>query len=86
MSLYWEAENVAVEIVDDPSSQPFDREAHPGATVLQITCDEILDPEAFSRFATALAGHLGSAMPQDEPGSPSKHAALREQLFGGSTW
>ncbi len=78
MSLYWEKENVAVEVVDDPGSAPFDRGAHPDATVLEITCEELLDPEAFGRFARTLAGCLG----RDGAGEDE----LREELFGGSAW
>ncbi len=88
MSLYWEKENVAVEIVDDPGSEPFRRDEHPDATVLQITCEELMDPEAFGRFARALSDclHLGTEPEENEEEVRRRHARLRDQLFGGSTW
>ena len=46
MSLYWPEQNVALEIVDDPASEPFDTVAHPDATVIRVTCTQIEDPEA----------------------------------------
>ena len=51
MSLYWPEQNVALEIVDDPASEPFDTVAHPDATVIRVTCTQIEDPPASSRSA-----------------------------------
>lgn len=89
MSLYWEKGNVAVEIADDPLCEPFDREAHPDATVLQITCEELMDAQAFGRFARTLAAHLdGTDVPADriDRAFASKQELTREGLFGGSAW
>ena len=35
MSMYWPNEHVAIEIVDDPLAQPFDRSVDPDAIVAE---------------------------------------------------
>ena len=67
MSLYWPEQNVALEIVDDPASEPFDTVAHPDATVIRVTCTQIEDPEALDEVARQLALGMGSASPRPMP-------------------
>ena len=86
MCIYWREQRVAVEIVglDD---EPFDREKHPDTTVLSITPEEIMDPEAFSAFARTLARHFDDVEePEDDAALLTKQALLRRQLLDGMPW
>lgn len=84
MSLYWPEQKVAVEIIDDPLSQRFDRLAHPDVTVLQVTCAELQDLKACDRFAERLARALGAQLPRRTPEWVAAHERLHRQLFGGN--
>ena len=67
MSLYWPEQKVAVEIVDDPLAQPFDRAAHPDVRVLQVTCDELDDWENSMQFMDKVCDALGQPRPSKTP-------------------
>ena len=82
MSLYWPDQGVAVDIVDDPASQPFDRESNPDVRVLELTCDQIRDPEAFDDFAETLAFALGEEPPERTDEWVERNRRLRQTLFG----
>lgn len=75
MSLYWPQQKVAVEIVDDPLAQPFDRLAHPDVRVLEVTCAELEDWESSVRFMDRVCRALGHPAP---PKTPEWLAANRE--------
>ena len=81
MSLYWPEQNVALEIVDDPASEPFDTVAHPDATVIRVTCTQIADPEALDGVARQLALGMGSALPPTDAVSVARRRALHRTLF-----
>lgn len=81
MSLYWPEQNVGLEIVDDPASKPFDTVAHPDATVIQVTCAQIEDPEALDDIACQLALRMGSALPPTDAVSVAHRRALHRTLF-----
>ena len=65
MSLYWPEQNVALEIVDDPASEPFDTVAHPDATVIRVTCTQIEDPEALDEVRPPARARHGIRPPPD---------------------
>ena len=67
MSLYWPEQKVAVEIVDDPLAQPFDRAAHPDVRVLQVTCAELDDWESSMQFMDKVCDALGQPRPSKTP-------------------
>ena len=67
MSLYWPEQKGAVEIVDDPLAQPFDRAAHPDVRVLQVTCDELDDWESSVQFMDKVCDALGQPRPSKTP-------------------
>ena len=67
MSLYWPEQKVAVEIVDDPLAQPFDRAAHPDVRVLQVTCDELDNWESSMQFMDKVCDALGQPRPSKTP-------------------
>lgn len=81
MALYWPEQGVALEIVDDPLAEPFDRAAHPGVRVIQITCDELADFDRLSRLMARVARELGAAQPPCTPGLPARRRALHEMLM-----
>lgn len=85
MALYWPEQKVALEIVDDPASLPVDREAFPDFTVIQVTCAQIEDPEAYDVLARTLAHHLGTELPPDNPQWRARRRALHRSLFGASS-
>ena len=67
MSLYWPEQKVAVEIVDDPLAQPFDRAAHPDVRVLQVTCDELDNWVSSMQFMDKVCDALGQPRPSKTP-------------------
>lgn len=67
MSLYWPEQKVAVEIVDNPLSRPFDRATHPDVRVLQVTCDELDDWASSIRFMDKVCDALGHPRPPKTP-------------------
>ena len=81
MALYWPEQGVALEIVDDPLAEPFDRAAHPGVRVIQTTCDELADFDWLSRLMARVARELGAAQPPCTPGLPARRRALHEMLM-----
>lgn len=81
MSLYWPERHIALEIVDDPASKPFDIAVDPDATVIPITCAQMDDPKAFEEFARALAQRMGAPLPPTDPASTAKRRALHQALF-----
>ena len=81
MALYWPELGVALEIVDDPLAEPFDRAAHPGVRVIQTTCDELADFDRLSRLMARVARELGAAQPPCTPGLPARRRALHEMLM-----
>lgn len=82
MSLYWPEYRIALEIVDDPASPPFDATAHPDVTVIPITCAQLEDPDAFDEFARMLARRMGAAPAPIDPASVARRKALHQALFG----
>ena len=92
MSLYWPEQKVAVEIVDDPLAQPFDRAAHPDVRVLQVTCDELDDWESSMQFMDKVCDALGQPRPsktgstRPSPATlPSTGGSLRSNPPQGSS-
>lgn len=81
MALYWPEQGVALEIVDDPLAESFDRAAHPGVRVIQTTCDELADFDRLSRLMARVARELGAAQPPCTPGLPARRRALHEMLM-----
>lgn len=81
MALYWPEQGVALEIVDDPLAEPFDRAAHPWVRVIQTTCDELADFDRLSRLMARVARELGAAQPPCTPGLPARRRALHEMLM-----
>lgn len=81
MALYWPEQGVALEIVDDPLAEPFDRAAHPGVRVIQTMCDELADFDRLSRLMARVARELGAAQPPCTPGLPARRRALHEMLM-----
>ena len=81
MALYWPEQGVALEIVDDPLAEPFDRAAPPGVRVIQTTCDELADFDRLSRLMARVARELGAAQPPCTPGLPARRRALHEMLM-----
>lgn len=81
MALYWPEQGVALEIVDDPLAEPFDRAAHPGVRVIQTTCDELADFDRLSRLMARVARELDAAQPPCTPGLPARRRALHEMLM-----
>ena len=69
MALYWPEQGVALEIVDDPLAEPFDRAAHPGVRVIQTTCDELADLDRCNRVMTRVARELAPRLRRPRPGS-----------------
>ena len=67
MSLYWPEQKVAIEIVDDPLSPPFDRAAHPDVRVLQVTCAELDDWASSVAFMDKVCDALGHPKPPKTP-------------------
>ena len=80
--MYWPEHHIALEIVDDPASKPFDIAVDPDATVIPITCAQMNDPEVFEEIARALAQRMGTALPPTDPASVAKRRALHQALFG----
>ena len=81
MSLYWPDQKVALEIVDDPASKPFDAAAHPDVTVIPVTCAQIADPEAFDEIGSTLARLLGTDPPLPDASSVARRRTLHRTLF-----
>lgn len=80
MSLYWPEQKVAVEIVDDPLAQPFDRAAHPDVRVLQITCDELADWKRNMASMDKVCDALGHPKPPKTPQWLAANRRLHETL------
>ena len=81
MALYWPEQGVALEIVDDPRAEPFDRTAHPGVRVIQTTCDELADFDRCNRVMTRVARELGATPPPSTPELLARRRALHERLM-----
>lgn len=73
MALYLPHERLAFEIVDDPCSAPVDREAFPDATIIPITCEQIADPDAMARVASAVAARARTS----HDGTRKRHTCHR---------
>lgn len=54
MALYWPEARVALEIVDDPASKPY--EGPDDWTVLHVTCADIYDVHRFQKIGRELGG------------------------------
>ena len=81
MSLYWPNEHVAIEIIDDPLAQPFDRSIDPEAIVFQITCAQVEDPEANQAVMRQVCEAMGRRWPGDYiPGWTEANKALIREL------
>lgn len=78
MSLYWPEQRIALHIVDDPLSEPFDTSTHPDITVLDVTCAQLSNLEAFDDVAYTLASSLEEALP---PNHLRRHT-LHQTPFG----
>lgn len=81
MSLYWPEQHVALEIIDDPLSEPFDRSQDPEATVVRTTVAEISDPKSFRVLAARLSAALGQPLPADTPEFRKRQTHLHEAVF-----
>lgn len=82
MSLYWPDEHVALEIVDDPLAQPFDRSVDPDAIVFKVTCAQIHDPEANQAVMRQVCEAMGRRFPGDYiPGWTEANKALIRELM-----
>lgn len=86
MALYWPEQGVALEIADDEASAKFDRDACPNVTVLETTCEEIADADAFDELAHDLANRLGEDLPEPTPEWREANRRLREALFSCDMW
>lgn len=84
MALCWPEQKVALEIVDDPAIPPFDRDANPEYTVIEVSCAQLEDPEASDVLARTLAHHLGAKLPPDNPRWHARRRSLHHELFGNS--
>lgn len=83
MSLYWPESKVAIDIVDDPARRPFDRAAHPDVTVIEVTCEQLMDPDAFDRVAQELIAHMDvEPPPVNDPEYRKRRRMLHQTLFG----
>lgn len=84
MSLYWPNEHVAIEIIDDPLAQPFDRSIDPEAIVFQITCAQVEDPEQNQAVMRQVCEAMGLRWPGDYiPGWTEANKALIRELTMG---
>ena len=84
MSLYWPNEHVAIEIIDDPLAQPFDRSIDPEAIVFQITCAQVEDPEQNQAVMRQGCEAMGRRWPGDYiPGWTEANKALIRELTMG---
>ncbi len=84
MSLYWPNEHVAIEIIDDPLAQPFDRSIDPEAIVFQITCAQVEDPEQNQAVMRQVCEAMGRRWPGDYiPGWTEANKALIRELTMG---
>ena len=82
MSLYWPNEHVAIEIVDDPLAQPFDRSVDPDAIVFQVTCAQIYDPDENQAIMRQVCEAMGRPWPGDSiPGWTEANKALIRELM-----
>lgn len=77
MSLYWPEQRIALHIVDDPLSEPFDTSTRPDVTVLDVTCAQLSNLEAFEDVAYTLASSFEETLPPNH----LRHHALPQTLF-----
>lgn len=77
MSLYWPEQRIALHIVDDPLHDPFDTITYPDATVLDVTCEQLSNLEAFEDITYTLASSLGETLPS---GHHRRHALHQTPL------
>ena len=83
MTMFWPDKKVALRIVDDPSGANFDPARHPDYTVVEVTCDQLRDPEAMDGIADELAMLVGQPPSARTPEWVAKNRALHAQLFAG---
>lgn len=78
MALYWPDRGVALEVVDDPTSTPFlgDEDVE----VMQVTSEELEDPDEFDAFVEQLADMLGEEVPDDFDDDRQKERWLRSLI------
>ncbi|WP_417143795.1 hypothetical protein [Raoultibacter massiliensis] len=81
MSLYWPEGNIAIDIVDDPNRNPFDAAAHPDATVLSVTQEDLESLESLDEIARTVASHLGVELPEADEETLEKRRELHRMLF-----
>lgn len=82
MALYWPEVNVALEIVGDPASKPY--EGPDDWTVLRVTCADIYDVHRFQKVGRELGRLLGEDTSfMDDPLWQRKIAELHARLTGG---
>ena len=55
MTMFWPDQKVALRIVDDPSGEGFDPAAYPDYRVIEVTCDQMKDPQEMGAVADELA-------------------------------
>lgn len=83
MALVWSDQKIALEIVDDPLSLPFDRIAHPEYEVVQTTCAQMDDFEESTRVLDSLCVLLGQEPPEKTPEWTAANKRLYEELKRG---
>lgn len=83
MALVWPDQKVALEIVDDPFSPPFDKASHPEYEVVQITCAQMDDFEERTRVLDGLCVLLGQDPPEKTPEWTAANKRLCEELKRG---
>ncbi|SFX64466.1 hypothetical protein [Olsenella sp. kh2p3] len=80
MALYWPEAKVALEIVDDPASKPYEGPAD--WSVLHVTCEDIRDVRRFQEMGRKLGRLLGEDTSfMDDPEWQRGNAELHERLM-----
>lgn len=83
MTLFWPDQKVALRIVDDPSGANFNPADYPGYKVVEVTCEQVRNPDAVDEIADELAILLGRKPIARTPEWKAKNRALHAQLFAG---
>lgn len=76
MAVYVPRYHAAIEIIDDPLSQPADLDAYPGYRVYRVTAAELHDSAGFNLLEQRMARDAGVELPALTP----RERAAREAL------
>lgn len=76
MAVYVPRYRAAIEIIDDPLSQPADLEAYPGYRIYRATAAELYDSSSFDLLEQRMARDAGIELPALTP----RERAAREAL------